>query len=59
MNSLSINELKRHPYINYYMARAIVDYRRQNGPIADINELRLLPDFDDATLNRLRPYISY
>ena len=59
VNSLSINELKRHPYINYYMARAIVDYRRQNGPIADINELRLLPDFDDATLNRLRPYVSY
>ena len=59
VNSLSLNELKQHPYINFYMARAIVDYRRQNGPIADINELRLLPDFDDATLNRLRPYISY
>ena len=59
VNSLSINELKRHPYINFYMARAIVDYRRQNGPITDINELRLLPDFDDATLNRLRPYVSY
>ena len=59
MNSLSLNELKQHPYINFYQARAIVDYRRQNGPIADIDELRLLPDFSDAAIDRLRPYVSY
>ena len=59
VNTLSLNELKQHPYINFYQARAIVDYRRQNGPIADIDELRLLPDFGDATIDRLRPYVSY
>lgn len=59
VNSLSLNELKQHPYINFYQARAIVDYRRQNGPIADIGELRLLPDFSDAAIDRLRPYVSY
>lgn len=59
VNSLSLNELKQHPYINFYQARAIVDYRRQNGPIADISELRLLPDFSDAAIDRLRPYVSY
>ena len=59
VNSLSLNELRQHPYINFYQARAIVDYRRQNGPIADIDELRLLPDFSDAAIDRLRPYVSY
>ena len=59
VNTLSLNELRQHPYINFYQARAIVDYRRQNGPIADIDELRLLPDFGDATIDRLRPYVSY
>ena len=59
VNSLSLNELKRHPYLNFYQARAIVDYRRQNGPIADISELRLLSDFSDADIDRLRPYVSY
>jgi len=59
VNSLSLNELKRHPYINYYQARAIVDYRRQNGPIADLSELRLLPDFGDEAIKRLRPYVAY
>lgn len=59
VNSLSLNKLKQHPYINYYQARAIVDYRRQNGPISDIDELRLLQGFDDAAIDRLRPYVSY
>ena len=28
VNTLSLNDLKKHPYINFYMARAITDYRR-------------------------------
>lgn len=59
VNSLSLNDLKRHPYINFYQARAIVDYRRQNGPITDIGDLRLLPDFGEEAIERLRPYITY
>lgn len=59
INRLSLDELKRHPYINYYQARAIVDYRRQQGPIRDLNELSLLDDFTDEAIRRLRPYVSY
>ena len=59
INQLSLNELKHHPYINYYQAKAIVDYRRQNGPIRDLNDLRLLPDFPEEAIRRLQPYISY
>ena len=59
INKLSLNELKRHPYINFYQAKAIVDYRRQNGPIRDLSELQLLSDFPEAAIQRLRPYVSY
>ncbi|MBQ3877975.1 MAG: helix-hairpin-helix domain-containing protein [Prevotella sp.] len=59
VNTLSLNELKRHPYINFYMARAIVDYRRQHGTISDLNDLRLLPDFPADVIERLRPYVEY
>lgn len=59
VNTLSLNELKRHPYINFYMARAIVDYRRQHGAISDLNDLRLLPDFPADIIERLRPYVEY
>lgn len=59
INALSLNELKRHPYINFYQARAITDYRRQHGPITDLSDLRLLPDFPPEAIERLRPYVSY
>lgn len=59
INHLSLNELRRHPYINYYQARAIVDYRRQHGTITDLQQLSLLPDFSPEAIARLRPYVSY
>ena len=59
INSLSLNELRRHPYLNYYQARAIVDYRRQHGPLKSLRELALLPDFSDEAIQRLEPYVCY
>ena len=59
INRLSLNELKRHPYINFYMARAITDYRRLHGPIRSLEELRLSKDFPPEAIERLLPYVSY
>lgn len=59
VNQLSLNELKRHPYINFYQARDIIEYRRQRGPLENIRELRLLPDFTDTDLERLSHYLNY
>lgn len=59
VNTMSLNELKRHPYINYYQARAIVDYRRQYGTITSLDQLSLLPDFTPDAIERLRPYVTY
>ena len=59
INQLSLNELKRHPYINFYMAKAITDYRRLHGTIKSLNELRLIKDFTPEAIKRLTPYIAY
>lgn len=59
VNRLSLNELKRHPYINYYQAKAIVDYRRQNGPLHSLNDLQLLSEFPEEAINRLKPYVCF
>ena len=59
INQLSLNELKRHPYINYYQARAIEDYRRLHGPLKSLNDLRLSKDFPPEAIERLMPYIAY
>ncbi len=59
INQLSLNELRRHPYINFYMAKAITDYRRLHGTIKSLNELRLIKDFTPEAIKRLTPYIAY
>ena len=59
VNRLSLNELKRHPYINYYQARAIVDYRRLHGRLESLQQLSLLKDFPQEAIERLEPYVEY
>ena len=59
LNRLSLNELKRHPYIGFYRARAIVDYRRLHGHIESLQQLKLLPDFTPEAIERLEPYVEY
>lgn len=59
VNKLSLVELRRHPYINYYQAKAIVDYRRLYGEIHDMGQLKLMKDFTPDDFERLRHYIEY
>ena len=59
VNSASLAELRKHPYINYYQAKAITDYRRLYGKITDINVLATCSDFTERDLKRIAPYIEY
>ena len=59
VNKLTLNQLKRHPYINFYQAREICDFRRLRGPLKSLDDLRLLKDFTPEVMQRLAPYISF
>lgn len=59
VNKLSLNQLKHHPYISFYQARDIVDYRRLRGSIKSLDDLRLLKDFPPEEIERLRPYVEF
>lgn len=59
VNKLTLNQLKRHPYINFYQAKAIADYRRLHGPLTSLNDLRLLKDFTQNDMERLSHYVEY
>ena len=59
INRLSLNELKRHPYINFYQARAITDYRRLHGPLKSLQDLLLSKDFTPEAIKRLEPYVEF
>lgn len=59
INQLSLNQLKHHPYFNFYKARAIIDYRRIKGAVKNINELQQLKEFSQQDIERLKPYIVF
>lgn len=59
INSLSLDELRKHPYINYKQAKVIVDIRTRKGNIKSINRLALLDEFTEKDIKRLSPYLSF
>ena len=59
VNKLSLAQLRKHPYINFYMAKAITDRRRLKGPLHSLEELSLLPDFTPEVMERLAPYVEF
>ena len=59
INKLTLNQLRNHPYINFYQAKEICDYRRQRGPIKSLEELKLLKDFPPDEIERLQPYVCF
>jgi len=59
INRLTLQQLRHHPYINFYQAKAITDYRRLHGDIKSLKELHLCKDFTDEAIRRLEPYIEY
>jgi DNA uptake protein ComE-like DNA-binding protein len=59
INRLTLDQLRRHPYVNFYQAKAIVDYRRLHGSISSLQQLKLSKDFPPAAIQRLEPYVEY
>ena len=59
VNTLSLNELRKHPYLNFYQAKAITDYRRLHGPLHSLSDLRLSKDFPPEAIKRLEPYVDF
>lgn len=59
LNKLTLNQLQRHPYINFYQAKAITEYRRLRGPLHSLKELSLHKDFPEEAIQRLQPYVEF
>lgn len=59
VNDASLSELRRHPYLNFYQARAIVELRRERGTIKGPGQLSMLDEFSARDLERLSPYLDF
>jgi DNA uptake protein ComE-like DNA-binding protein len=58
LNTDSILVLKRHAYLDWNHANAIVKYREQHGQFETKEGLEKIMIFNDSLLNKLYPYIS-
>lgn len=59
VNSMNEEEIRKHPYINYQEARAIVRYRDQHGEFRSIGDLKKIHLLKDKDMKKLMPYISF
>lgn len=59
VNKLSVQQLMKHPYLNFYQAKAIFEHRRNKGDLHSFDELSRLEGFRQTDLDRLRPYITF
>ncbi len=58
INLVDYNELKKHPYLSDYQARAIIYYRETIGPFQSAKEIASNKLVDDKTFQKLRHYIT-
>ena len=59
VNTATLAELRRHPYIDFYQARAIIEFRRERGKIKGSEQLSFMEEFTDQDLIRLEPYLDF
>lgn len=58
LNRADFKVLNAHPYLSYEQTRAIVNQRRR-APLRSLDDLRGTGLFNDADMERLRPYCTF
>ena len=57
LNKASLERMMYHPYINFYQAKVIVEYRKKKGSINSLKQLSLYEEFTPVDFERLEPYV--
>jgi competence protein ComEA len=58
INTLSLGELKQHPYIRYQLANVIVAYRKQHGNFLKPEDLKKIMLVTEEVYTKLAPYLT-
>lgn len=59
VNRAGLDRLRNHPYLNFYQAKVIVEYRRKRGKLTSLSQLSLYEEFTEKDLQRLSHYLSF
>ncbi|WP_372903013.1 ComEA family DNA-binding protein [Rhodohalobacter sp.] len=58
VNRAGIDELLQVPGMNFRLAQSIVEYRNREAPFEELDDLIDVSGIGQATLNRIRPYLT-
>jgi competence protein ComEA len=58
INAIDFNSLRKHPYFNFQLAQAIINYRLKHGKLTE-EDIKTLGMFSDEKLKLILPYLSY
>jgi DNA uptake protein ComE-like DNA-binding protein len=60
INTATIDELKAHPYLRWFHAKAIIRYRETEGLWKSVDLVQILTEFDDGkgTFQKIKPYLT-
>lgn len=59
LNRADVERLRRHPYFNFYQAKAIVERRWKHGPLRSLKVFAFYEEFTEADFERMRHYVSF
>jgi competence ComEA-like helix-hairpin-helix protein len=59
LNKWGLEHLAGHPYINFYQAKVIVEYRKKRGALHSLSQLKLYEEFTPADFERLSHYVCF
>lgn len=58
MNTIKLEKLKVHPYLNYKQAKMIVNYRKQHGDFKELKEIRKIKPISPELFRKIAPYLK-
>ena len=58
INSVSIEKLRNHPYLNYKQAKMLVNYRAQHGDFSSVKDIRKIKPISRELFRKIAPYLK-
>jgi len=59
INTVTFDKLRLMPYLNYKQVNAVIEYRKQHGNYASIEDLKNIAIIDDVILRKIGPYLVF
>lgn len=59
LNTATIEELDKHPYISAKQAQLMVSFREQHGNYSSALDLLKIKIFDEKFIDKIKPYLSF